>query len=302
MNAAAVRADSQSSPAPGLHKQEGRARVLAICTVDVMAWKLLRPWLGALADARHEVHIACSSAQWFDQLAADGFHMHEVPLRRRLNPLAHIAPLWALYRLIRRGRFTLVNTHSPVAAAVGRLAAWLARAPVIIYVVHGFYFHDDMPRWKRRCYVALERLLGRITDGFMFVSDEDRQAAFRERIATDPSSATTIYNGVDLDTYPPRDPSSPDAQELRTSLDIPLAAPVVGIVGRVVRGRLYRVRRNGKARLSSPATSTSWWSATPSRPTATESSRNSGAASTPLPCRTDSASPVSPTAWPSTCK
>ena len=126
-------------------------RVLAIVTVDVMAWVLIRPWLEGLQSAGYEVHVACARTNWFEKLAADGFHMHDVPLRRRMNPRVHIAPLWALYRLIRRERFAVVNTHSPVAAAVGRLAAWLARAPVIIYVVHGFYFHDDMPCWKRRC-------------------------------------------------------------------------------------------------------------------------------------------------------
>ena len=80
---------------------------------------------------------------------------------------------------------------------------------------------------------------GRITNGFMFVSDEDRQTALREGIATDASEATTIYNGVDLDTYPPKDSSSPDTRELRRSLGIPPVAPVVGIVGRVVREKGY---------------------------------------------------------------
>ena len=239
MKAPGVAVESEFAGHPCPHEQEIRQRVLAICSVDVMAWKFLRPWFRALVDAGYEVHIACSKTQWFEQLAADGFQMHQVPLRRRLNPLVHVAPLWALYRLIRRERFAVVNTHSPVAAAVGRLAAWLARTPVIIYVVHGFYFHDDMPRRKRRCFVALEWLLGRITKAFMFVSDEDRHTALREGIATDAANATTIYNGVDLDSYPPKGFSSPGTRELRRALDIPLAAPVVGIVGRVVREKGY---------------------------------------------------------------
>jgi len=218
---------------------ETHPRILAICTLDVMAWKLLLPWFRALQEAGYEVHIACAKGSWFEQLGAKGFHMHDVPLRRRMNPLMHIRPLWALCRLIHRERFALVNTHSPVAAAVGRLAAWLAQAPAVVYTVHGFYFHDNMPWWKRRSFIALEWLLGRMTDGFMFVSDEDRQTSLREGIAADAAKATTIYNGVDLAAYPPKGSVSGTAADLRRKLDIPQGAPVVGIVGRVVREKGY---------------------------------------------------------------
>jgi glycosyltransferase involved in cell wall biosynthesis len=239
MKPASVVAESEVPARLSLYGEETRPRILAVCTLDVMAWKLLRPWFRALLDAGYEVHIACARTNWFGQLGADGFHMHEVPLRRRMNPLVHIAPLWELYWLIRRGRFVVVNTHSPVAAAVGRLAAWLARAPVVVYTVHGFYFHDDTPWWKRRCLVALEWLLGKMTSGFMFVSDEDRRTAVREGIARDPAMTTTIYNGVNVEEYPMRGSSPQDAAEMRKSLGIPASAAVVGIVGRVVREKGY---------------------------------------------------------------
>ena len=239
------RPDATTSPTANISSAVGTAtppvRLLAVCTVDVMAWKLLRPWFRALADAGYEVHIACSRENWFDHLAADGFQMHEVPLRRRVNPFVHIAPLWELFRLIRRERFVLVNTHSPVAAAVGRVAAWLAGTPLVIYTVHGFYFHDDMPWWKRKMFVTMEWLLGGITSDFMFVSDEDRNTAVKEGIARDPKRATTIYNGVDLTAYPDKQSASrlAVAHELRQQLDIPQDAQVVGIVGRIVREKGY---------------------------------------------------------------
>ena len=78
-----------------------------------------------------------------------------------------------------------------------------------------------------------------MTNSFMFVSDEDRQVALREGIAADASKAATIYNGVDLDAYPPKGSCLRDAAELRSKLQIPPASPVVGIVGRVVREKGY---------------------------------------------------------------
>jgi glycosyltransferase involved in cell wall biosynthesis len=49
----------------------------------------------------------------------------------------------------------------------------------------------------------------------------------------------TIYNGVDLEAYSPKDSASPISLDLRTKLNIPLGAPVIGIVGRVVREKGY---------------------------------------------------------------
>ena len=199
-------------------------KVLAIVTVDIMAWKLLRPWFHALRDSGYEVHIACARTDWFDQLAADGFQMHEVRMRRRVNPFLHVLPFWHLYRLIRRGGFQVVNTHSPVAAVIGRLAASLARTPMIIYTVHGFYFHDDMAWLPRRALITLEWLVGRVTNRFMFVSDEDRVTAAREGISSRAQNSETIFNGVDLNAFPSR--ASPalrtENQALRKTLAIPL--------------------------------------------------------------------------------
>ncbi len=215
-------------------------RILIVTTLDLMAWVLLRPWLAALLGAGYEVHLACSRGPYWERLAGVGLRLHDVGLRRSFNPFAHLAPLLALYRLIRAHRFGLVNTHSPVAAAVGRLAAWLAGCPRIVYTVHGFYFHENMPLLPRLAFTVIERLLGRLTNHFMFVSEEDRQTALRARIARHPAQTDTIYNGVDLGRFTPLAPASGEALDLRRGLGLPGAACVVGIVGRIVREKGYR--------------------------------------------------------------
>jgi glycosyltransferase involved in cell wall biosynthesis len=203
-------------------------RVLAITTVDVMPWILLRPWLQALRSAGYEVHIACARGQYFDRLAGEGFTMHAVALRRCFNPWRHFRPAIELFRLVRRERFDVVNTHSPVAAAMGRVVAWLAGAPNVVYTVHGFYFHDRMAWWQRRFFQAVEWACGRITGHFMFVSDEDRRTAIATGIVRNARRATTIYNGVDPDRFRPRDGARP------------MHGFVVGIVARIVQEKGYR--------------------------------------------------------------
>jgi glycosyltransferase involved in cell wall biosynthesis len=217
-----------------------RRRILAVATVDVTPWVLLKPWFQALRASNYEVHIACAPGPYCERLAAEGFQMHAVSLRRSFNPFVHIRPLFQLYRLVRQGGYAVVNTHTPVAAAVGRVAAWLAGCKNIVYTVHGFYFHENMFWLWRRLFVALEWLLGRCTVLFMFVSDEDRRTAIQTGIARPTAEAVTIYNGIDLSVFSPRSSRLDAIEDDRQQLGIPEGNRVVGIVGRIVREKGYR--------------------------------------------------------------
>lgn len=223
-----------------LKNQNGTAdnRILVVVTVDIMAWNLLRPWLDGLREAGFEVHIACSRGKYFDRLSGAGYIMHPVRLRRSFNVFAQIIPLIQLTGIIRAGRFTIVNTHSPVAAAVGRLAATLASVDHIVYTVHGFYFHDRMNPFLRNQLIALEWLFGRWTDAFMFVSDEDKRTAESLGISGSNALTMTIYNGVDPAIYRP--PSPEDGLDQLLALHGISRRPVVGIVGRIVKEKGHR--------------------------------------------------------------
>src|SRR6266404_975484 len=93
-------------------------KLLAVVTVDIMAWILLRPWLTALRDAGYDVQIACGDTGYTAKLREAGFVVHTLALSRSFNPFLHVRPIFQLRKLIRRGGFRVMNTHSPVAAAV----------------------------------------------------------------------------------------------------------------------------------------------------------------------------------------
>jgi glycosyltransferase involved in cell wall biosynthesis len=217
-----------------------KPRLLAIVNIDSMVWVLLRPWLRGLQEAGYEVHIACARGEYFARLAALGFQMHAVSIRRSFRPWAHVRPFFELLKIVRRGGFEIVNTHSAVAAAVGRIAAWAGGCRVIVYTVHGFYFHDNMPTVPRSLFMILEWLLGRFTKFFMFVSDEDHRTSIRTGIVPAKSRSITIFNGVDLDVFRPRETCADSARVFKCELGIDDALPVVGIVGRIVREKGHR--------------------------------------------------------------
>src|SRR4051794_20318389 len=109
--------NSLQSTSVACSASDARGKILAVVTVDVMAWLLLKPWLLALQNAGYEVHIACAGGKHYEQLSAAGFVMHPIRMQRTFNVFAHIIPVFELCAVLRSEKFVAVNTHSPVAGA-----------------------------------------------------------------------------------------------------------------------------------------------------------------------------------------
>ncbi len=74
-----------------------------------------------------------------------GVHFAVAPhLVRNVSPLADLRAVWELWRLIRKGNYDIVHTHISKAGLVGRLAACLARVPVVIHTPHGHVFYGSL--------------------------------------------------------------------------------------------------------------------------------------------------------------
>ena len=187
-------------------------RVLQISARDVTVKKLLLPLINRLTDQGYEVVSACTPGRYTPNLMEQGYAMRAINIDRRFSPQSNAKSVWDLYRLLRREPFDVVHVHTPVAAAAGRVAARLARVPIVLYTAHGFYHHDNM-RWRtRQACVWAERLLGKTTDTLMTQSQEDADSAVRDGIR--PSERVAwIGNGVDISQFQPG-PASPQAKEL----------------------------------------------------------------------------------------
>ncbi len=98
----------------------------------------------------------------------------------------------------------------------GRLAAWRAGVPVILSALHSTGYPVRVER--------LNRMLAPITDGFIGCArSHSRFLVAGERCPQ--GKVFTIWNGVDVDRFRPRDKLA-----MRARLDIPAEAPVAGIV------------------------------------------------------------------------
>ncbi len=146
-----------------------------------------------------------------------------------------------LFRLIRWGHFDLVHTHMSKGGLIGRLAAWLAGAPLIVHTPHGHIFHSYFSRATERFFLFLERRLARVTDYLIALTDSELREHVDFYVGAK-SQWRVIPSGVDETLFP--QPSAGSILELRNKLKISAGAMVVGFVGRLepIKGPIFLVQ------------------------------------------------------------
>jgi glycosyltransferase involved in cell wall biosynthesis len=148
-----------------------------------------------------------------------------------------VKALYKLYWMIRRERPDIVHTHTAKAGFLGRLAARLAKVPVIIHTYHGHILHGYYGPLKTNLLRRMEKTLAHITDCIIAVSAEVK----RELVTYGVSSSERIVViplGLELEPFLN---CAARRGELRRELGIDDGAPLVGIVGRIVPIKNHRL-------------------------------------------------------------
>ncbi|MBU1727282.1 MAG: glycosyltransferase [Candidatus Omnitrophica bacterium] len=150
-----------------------------------------------------------------------------------------IAATVKIYNLITRHKFDIVHTHTSKAGIVGRLAAKLASAPIIVHTPHGHIFHSYFGPIKSKFYHGLEMVFSNFCDKIITLTDKCRDEHVKYRIAS-VGKFVTIHSGVRLDRFIGR---SFNNEEVKSEFNIPLHKRVAGTVARLepIKGVNYFV-------------------------------------------------------------
>lgn len=219
---------------------DGSIRVAHVTTVDMTHRYLLMGQLRRLQDEGFDVTAISAPGPDVKDLEAMGIHHVAWPhATRAWDPVADIRAFRELVAILRRGRFHVVHTHNPKPGVMGRVAARVAGVPVVVNTVHGFYATPDDPLARRVPVLALERLAARFSDLELYQSGEDLSWARRKGVVS-PSRSVFLGNGTDLSRFDPSAVSPYRVAELRDELGIPVGAPLVGTIGRMVAEKGYR--------------------------------------------------------------
>jgi glycosyltransferase involved in cell wall biosynthesis len=180
-----------------------------------------------LAARGHEVHLAYARrGETPDDVAAHvhaAVQLHELALVRPIRPLADLAGMMAIRRLLATVRPDIVHVHSSKAGVLGRIAAVLSgdRAR-LFYSPRGLAFlqEDYSPR-ARALFERIERLMARI-GGTIVACSQSEATLIRERLHA--SKIALVENAVDVEAVVPR--VEREDAEVR-----------IGIVGRITYAR-----------------------------------------------------------------
>lgn len=221
-----------------------KLKILEVCNLDRFAASpYMLPLFGGLAEAGHEIHVACRVTSFAHVLREAGVEVHDLPLTRRITPLQDLKAYRALKSLLREGNYDVVHTHNPKDGILGRTTAWRHGVPAVIHTCNGFYFSHRSSRLKRWLVLRAERYAGRRCHLVIFVNIDDLALAAAKKVVGT-RKARLIYNGVDLGRFTPGADGG-----LREELGIPVEAPVLGYIGEIRRERNLDTLVGAAARL-----------------------------------------------------
>lgn len=153
----------------------------------------------------------------------------ELPwLGRQIAPIRDVLVLVQMLTLMRRVRPDVVHTHLSKAGSIGRLAAWLARVPIVVHTFHGNVLSGYFGSRRTSLFVMIERALARITTRLIAISPAQRHELLLYGVGRE-DRIVEIPLGLDLEPF--RDPPQ---GTLRAELGVTPDRPLIGIVARLV--------------------------------------------------------------------
>jgi glycosyltransferase involved in cell wall biosynthesis len=175
-----------------------RKKILHIQLLPLLsgAQNVMLNLLQGLDPAEYDIHVACRpGGPLVEEVKKRGYTYHPLPLLvHDISPLDAIV-LPQLVRLCRKYKFDIVHTHSSKPGLLGRIAARLARVPLVIHTGHGAPFFAGQSRLRRRFYMELERLGAGFCDKMAFVNDYHRRFYLKHKLIA-PLKAFTIRNAI----------------------------------------------------------------------------------------------------------
>lgn len=191
-----------------LHDPKRKLRVLHVITrLDLggSAENTLLTVIG-LDKTRYSVDLVCGPSDnppsANEKRAADaGVTIARLPgLVRSISPLKDAAALFTLYRLVKRGRYDIVHTHTSKAGIPGRIAAKMAGVSLVVHTPHGHIFYGYFSGLLTKVFVLLERAVMKVTNAQITLTQHEKDD-YLERGIGPSHRIHPIASGIELEPY-----------------------------------------------------------------------------------------------------
>ena len=178
-----------------------------------------------------------------DEMEADarryGITIYQVDFMR--NPLhpGNIKAYRQICDIMKREKFDIVHTNTPIGGVLGRIAARRFHTPNVIYQAHGFHFYKGGPKSGWMLYYPIEKILASITDLIITINQEDFRFASRKLHPRRQGEVIYVPGiGIDYDAY---SGISIDREHKKLELGIPAQAAMILSVGELNKNKHHEI-------------------------------------------------------------
>jgi len=208
-----------------------RKKICLVCSVQFTYEKFIKDIIKDFPKENYEISCVFNWDSLGFEPKQEGVIFKNIDLKRNASPINIIGSIIKLLVYFKTHKFDLIQVHTPIASISSRIAAKLAGCKCIVYKIHGFYFHENMPILKRYIHIIIEILLAKITSKFYLVSEEDTLFA---RMIGMKNKEDIFYvgNGINSELFKPIN----FEKKCQAKLDIGLKKDnlVIGFVARLI--------------------------------------------------------------------
>jgi len=172
-------------------------------------------------------------------LSEAGFRYRGYKMSRGANPLLDLRALWQLGWIFRAERPDVVHTFDTKPCVWGRVAAKLARVPVVVGTLPGLgsLYAGQTPKIRllRFVYQPLQKLACRWSDATTFQNEDDLREFERRSVVRRGRGLLIPGSGVQTELFPPADRET--IRLRRAGLGLGESAVVAVMVSRILRAK-----------------------------------------------------------------
>lgn len=162
-----------------------------------------------------------------------GLTVEKLPeMHRSIRPIKDYRSYRTLRKMIREFKPDIVHTHAAKAGALGRLAAFHEKVPVIIHTFHGHVFHSYFSPLKTRIILMIERYLAKKSSAIIAISERQKKDLGLKYNVCKASKLHMIPLGFDLRKFREKIPEK--RADFRKKYLLEEDEIAIGIIGRLV--------------------------------------------------------------------
>jgi len=192
-------------------------RILIVATSDIHLQVFHLPYIKLLQEKGYQVDAAVE-IRGNGQVAGIN-HLYNLPFKRTLFTAKLIKAYLGLKEIINNGNYDVIHCHTPIPAALTRLAAKQARikGTKVLYTAHGFHFYKGAPLSYWLTYYPIEKWLSRYTDAIVTINKEDYD------VVKTKFKRTVAYhiNGIGVDLSRFKSLANTDKDQIKHSVGLP---------------------------------------------------------------------------------